>query len=330
MTVDPAAAAPLRYLSTGDIDACLPSVEERLDLAQEALVALANDDAEMPPKLGVHPRDASFLHAMPAWLRSRDLVGIKWVAAYPGNKRHGLAPINGLVLLNDAQTGLPTWIMDAGRITAVRTAAVSGVALRLLASDDVTRVAILGAGTQARSHLEVLAALLPDANVCVHDRHPERAAAVAQEADAATGGGSVSAAGSVEEAIDGAQVVITVATLGAEAKRLGPTDVAPGTLVVAVDFATYVSPELAEAAAVFAVDDRSQFLRYRELGYFDAYPDPGPAMGELVEGDGHARAGSDERPVLVTHLGVGLADVVLADAICRRATAAGVGQELER
>jgi ornithine cyclodeaminase/alanine dehydrogenase-like protein (mu-crystallin family) len=331
MTVHPAAAAPLRYLSAADIDACLPSVEERLDLAQEALVALAHDQAEMPPKLGVHPRDGALLHAMPAWLRSRDLVGMKWVAAYPRNKARGLAPINGLVILNDAETGLPTWITDAARITAVRTAAVSGVAIRLLGRRDASRVAILGAGTQARSHLEVLAALLPSAEVLVHDRNPERAVAVAGEASSALGLQQVRAVDSVEEAVARTDVVITVATLGAEARRLGPADLAPGTLVVAVDFATYVSPLLAEAATPFTVDDRGQFLRYRELGYFDGYPDPGPVMGELVGRAEESRhRPSDGPPALVTHLGVGLADVVLADAICRRAAGAGAGQELAR
>ncbi|HVM29492.1 MAG TPA: hypothetical protein VM305_01790 [Candidatus Limnocylindrales bacterium] len=331
MSVEPAVAAPLRYLSTAAINACLPTVEERVDLAQQALVALARDDAEMPPKLGVHPREGAFLHAMPAWLRSGDLVGLKWVSAFPGNKSRGLPAITGLIVLNDPETGLPTWVMDAGRITAVRTAAVSGVAIRLLAPSDASAVAILGAGVQARSHLEVVAALLPRAEVRVHDRHPERAATVAREAGAALGEERVRPARSVDEAVAGADVVITVATLGAEARRLEARDVAPGALVVAVDFATYASPQLAESAAEFSVDDRGQFLRYRELGYFDGYREPTSMIGELVgRREQLDRRREDGRPALVTHLGVGLADVVLADAVCRRAASAGQGQELER
>jgi alanine dehydrogenase len=331
MTAVGALAAPLRYLSTSGIDACLPSVEQRVELAGQALAALATGDAEMPAKIGVHPREGALLHAMPAWLRSRDLVGLKWVSAFPDNKRHGLPAISGLVVLNDPATGLPLWVLDAARITAVRTAAVSGVAIRLLAAPAARRVALLGAGVQARSHLEVVAALLPEARVALHDRHADRAEALAAEANREAGRDWVAAAGSAREAVAGAQVVITVATLGARTDRLGPADVDGDTLVVAVDFATYVDPALAVAARIFAVDDLEQFLHYRGLGYFDGYPEPGTTLGSLAR-DGHAppAAGEDARPTLVTHLGVGLADVVFADAICRRADAAAVGTQLDR
>jgi ornithine cyclodeaminase/alanine dehydrogenase-like protein (mu-crystallin family) len=329
---DPAPAVPpLRYLSTADIDACLPSVGERIDLAQEALVALARGEAEMPAKLGVHPRAEAFSHAMPAWLRTRDLVGLKWVSAYSGNKAIGLPAISGLVVLNDAETGVPTWLMDAARITAVRTAAVSGVAIRLLAAPDASRVALLGGGVQARSHLEVLAALMPSATVAIYDRHADRREGLAAEHNALAEREWARPAASAAEAVEGADVVITVASLGAKTQRLEPADVAPGALVVAVDFATYASPGLARAAATFAVDDREQFLRYRELGYFDDYPDPGTTMGQLaIDSGGTAQPRADGRTALVTHLGVGLADVVTADAIARRADWAGLGAVLER
>lgn len=318
---------PLRYLSSANVDVCLPPVRERVDLARRALGALAAGEAELPPKMGVHPREGALLHAMPAWLRTTDLVGLKWVSAFPDNARRGLAAISGLVVLNDAATGLPTWVMDAARITAVRTAAVSGVALTRFASPDSQRVAVLGAGVQAHSHLEVISELLPRASVVVYNRTRQRAEDLARQYNEARGTGRVGVAGSVGEAVDGAQVVISVATLGATAERLGPADVAPGTLVVAVDFATYVDPEMAREARAFVVDDRGQFLRYRELGYFDGYPDPTGTLGD--EPSDGARA-SDGRPTLVTHLGVGLADVVLADAIVRVATQRGVGLELER
>src|SRR5215213_5287204 len=166
---------PLRYLAAADVEACLPDAARRVDLAASALVALARDEAEMPAKIGVHPRPGALLHAMPAWLRSRDLVGMKWVAAFPDNKRANIPAINGLIVLNDAATGLPTWLLDAAVITAHRTAAVTGVAIRLFASSDARRVCVIGAGAQARSHLALITELLPDAAVVVHDLHYERA-----------------------------------------------------------------------------------------------------------------------------------------------------------
>ncbi len=313
------------------LSGALPSVEERVELASRALVALANDGAEMPSKIGVHPRPGALLHAMPAWLRDGDLVGLKWVAAFPDNRSHDLPAINGLVVLNDAETGLPTWIMDASRITAVRTAAVSGVALRLLQPAVVERVAILGAGIQARSHIEVVRALLPDAVLVLYDRHPERAEALAEEVRG--GGGSVDVVEDARSAAGSAQVVVTVATLGASSQVMGPDWVAPGTLVVAVDFATYVSAELARVAGTFLVDDLAQFLAYRDAGYFDGYPEPTGTMGEALERPRLGSESTDARTAgvdVVSHLGVGLADVILADAIARRADAAGLGVELAR
>src|SRR5688572_20845584 len=88
---------PLRYLSSAEINECLPDVDTRLDLAATALTALSRGTAEMPPKVGVHPRPGALLHAMPAWLRSSDVVGLKWIAAFPGNSERGMPAINGLI-----------------------------------------------------------------------------------------------------------------------------------------------------------------------------------------------------------------------------------------
>src|SRR5215212_5652449 len=233
---------PLRYLSSAMVDECLPDVHTRLDLATTALVALGKGAAEMPPKIGVHPRAGALLHAMPAWLRDADLVGLKWVAAFPDNRERDLPAITGIIVLNDPDTGLATWIMDAARVTAVRTAAVSGVAIRLLRPAAVETVAIIGAGVQARSHAEVVAALLPHAAIVVYDRHPDRADAVATELRDA--GREASVASSARDAAGAGQIVITAATLGAASQEMQPDWLLPGALVVAVDFATYASAAL--------------------------------------------------------------------------------------
>ena len=257
----------------------MPDVPARIDLAARALTALGRGAAEMPPKIGVHPRPGALLHAMPAWLRDDDLVGLKWVSAFPGNRERGLPAISGLIVLNDPDTGLPTWMMDAARITAVRTAAVSGVAIRLFRPAEVRRVAILGAGVQGRSHLEVVAALLPGVEIVVFDRHSDRAAALAREFELSSGVTAV-AAEAARAATASADVVITAATLGAANQAMTPDWVSPGALVVSVDFATYASAALAAAAREFVVDDREQFLAYRSAGHFDGYPDPTTTLGE--------------------------------------------------
>jgi len=319
----------LRYLSAAELDRCLPDVEERLDLAAKALAALGRGTAEMPPKIGVHTRPGALLHAMPAWLRDGDLVGLKWIAAYPGNRAHGLPAISGLVVLNDPETGVPLWIMDAARITAIRTAAVTGVAIRLFQPADVERVAILGAGVQAASHVDLLAGLLPQAELLIYDRHVERASAIRDVAVSA--GQRARTCTDAREAAGSAQIVISVASLGGANQAMTPDWLADGTLAVAVDFATYASAELARSVGRFVVDDREQFLAYRTSGYFEDYPEPDATMGEELErGQRGGNSRGSRLPALVSHLGVGLADVLFADAIRRRAEEMGAGMDLPR
>src|SRR3954449_3564215 len=181
---------PLRYLDATDVLAAMPDLDERLALAERTLTALVAD-AELPPKIGVHPRPAgSFAHAMPAHLRGADasgaddLLGMKWVVGFGGNNALGLPAINAVVVLNDATTGLPAAILDGGPITALRTAAVSGVAIRRFApavQGRPPRAALIGAGIQGKSHLAVLGRVLPGVHLAVYDRHPDRAASLAAE-----------------------------------------------------------------------------------------------------------------------------------------------------
>src|SRR6266568_4622009 len=109
-------ADPLIYLDAAAVTAAMPPVDERIELARQAMIALV-EDAELPPKIGVHPRaPASFTGAMPAFLRgsiadgSRDLLGMKWVTAYPGNRSHGTDAVHATVILNGPQTGVPVAI----------------------------------------------------------------------------------------------------------------------------------------------------------------------------------------------------------------------------
>lgn len=335
----PTLADPIRYLSTADVEASLPPLDDQLALAARALMALGGEGdagdgdagdgpaAEMPPKIGVHPRPGALLHAMPAWLRNDDLVGLKWVSAFPANTARGIPAINGLIVLNDPETGLPMCIMEAGRITAVRTAAVSGAAIRLFLPQDATRAAMLGAGVQAHSHLPHVARALPGGELRIYDRHPERAGALATEAVRA-GFASAMAMDDPRSAVRDADLVVTMGALGSHSQLMTSDWLAPGALVVAVDFATYVAASLAREAARFVVDDRAQFLAYRDAGLFESYPDPTATLGEALRGS--AAPPADGRRTVVSHLGVGLADVLFAEAVRASADAQGLGTSLLR
>jgi ornithine cyclodeaminase/alanine dehydrogenase-like protein (mu-crystallin family) len=89
-----------------------------------------------------------------------------------------------------------------------------------------------------------------------------------------------------------------------------------------VDYATYLAAEVARDASLFLVDDRGQFLANRDAGLFDDYPDSTATLGEaILAGTGRPETGR----VVVTHLGVGLADVIFGAAVVRQAEARGLG-----
>jgi ornithine cyclodeaminase/alanine dehydrogenase-like protein (mu-crystallin family) len=333
---------PLRWFNAADVIASMPPLEERLVLAERTLVALATPGAsELPPKIGIHPRpQGSFVHAMPAHLRAADraldLVGMKWVAGFSTNNALGLPAISAVVVLNDPETGQPTAIVDAGPITAQRTAAISGVAIRHFGPRETAAsgggaavdVALIGAGVQGHAHVPVVGAVLPGATLHLFDRHPERAAALADEARQTDGIGDAVVHETARSAIEAADVVITAASFTTPSQSQVMTNdwLRSGATIVPVDYATMAAAEVARGATLFLVDDREQFLANRGAGRFDGYPEPSATLGEAIL----AGTSRPEGRVVATHLGVGLADLTFADVIARTAMEAGRGTTLPR
>ena len=262
------------------------------------------------------------------------------MAGFPDNRAKGLPTIHAVVVLTDAETGVPRAILDGGPITAQRTAAVSGVAIARFgpmaaatagAADHPPRATLIGAGVQGDSHLEVLGYVLPGVTLTIVDRHPDRAEALAETARRTAGiaGADAVAPDRMREAAHAADVVVTAASFTDPAKRqvMHGDWLSHDALVVPVDYATMLAASVAREAALFLVDDRGQFLANRDAGQFDDYPDPTATIGEAIL-SGTIRPANGR--VVVTHLGVGLADVVFADAIVRRAVELGLGTALPR
>jgi ornithine cyclodeaminase/alanine dehydrogenase-like protein (mu-crystallin family) len=329
---------PLRWLAAADVVAAMPPLHERLRLAERTMVGLAQG-AELPPKIAIHPRpEGSFVHAMPALLRGpdpsgeADLVGMKWIAGFPANLAAGLPALHGVVVVNDPRSGAPLAILDGGPITAARTAAVSGVAIARFAppvAGRAARAVIVGAGVQGHSHLAVIGHLLPGVQLTIVDRDPERAAALAATAAGTPGVGSAGTVPLAEArtAIAAADVVVTAVAFGPVRQTMGVDWFSPDALVVPIDYATSVAAAVARQAGLFLVDERGQFEANRAAGLFDGYPDPAATFGEAILA-GTSRPATGR--VVAMHLGVGLADLVFAEAILRTAEAAGLGTILPR
>jgi ornithine cyclodeaminase/alanine dehydrogenase-like protein (mu-crystallin family) len=182
--------------------------------------------------------------------------------------------------------------------------------------------------------------LLAGARVRITDTDQERAAALAGEAATIDGIGSAEAVATVRDAVEGADVVVSVVSFGPDRQLLEPAWLGPRTLFVAVDYDMQAPASLAREA-FFVVDDRDQFLATRSGTTFAGYPDPAATLGEVLRGEaggaGPGGAGPGAGPggvpngrILVSHLGVGLADVVFAAAVLERAEQLGLGRLLPR
>jgi alanine dehydrogenase len=304
----------LLYLARDEVAALLPPVSEQFDLVEETYRSLAAGRVELPPKPGIHPRADSFIHAMPAYLRDDDVAALKWVSGYPANKARGLPYITGLVVLNDADTGLPTCVMDGAEITAARTAAASGVCVRRFAPEGWSTAAILGAGEQGVFHAALLRELNPAVRIRAFDPNPERIERL---------GPGVEAAGGELEAVDGAEIVVTAAPI-VEAPQpvIGLDALGERWLVLPIDFDALVRREVVATADLFVVDDVGQFDYYREQGHFADWPIPAGSAGEAL-----GRADSPER-VACVNLGIGALDAAFAARVLAAARDRGAGTEL--
>lgn len=169
----------LRVLTAADLDRVL-SPARALDAMRRAFGQLSGGDAVVPLR-GTLDSEGGTTLLMPAWLRrSRDL-GAKIVSVFPGNADRGEPVVQGAVLLLDAVSGAPRALLDGTRLTAMRTAAGSGLATELLADPEADVLAVFGAGPQGRAHIELLAATRELAEIRIVSRSGASAERLAGE-----------------------------------------------------------------------------------------------------------------------------------------------------
>jgi alanine dehydrogenase len=301
----------IRYLTRDEVAPLMPDVLAQLDLAERVYRAIASGHVEMPPKMGVHPRDGAFCHAMPAYLRDDDIVSVKWVSGYRSNRELGLPYISGLIILSDADTGRPNAILDAAEITAARTAAASGLCVRYFAPSGWSRAALIGCGEQGRAHVAVLRTLNPNVEISVFDVDRESAARVQDVKVSAT----------AREAAEGAQIIITATpTSDTPRPELEPSWLDEEYLALPVDLDAFYTASAARDADEFIVDELTQYETYRANGRFAGWPAPTGVLG------GTLASGTASRRIVCCNIGVGALDGAFANYVVDEATAQGVGQ----
>jgi ornithine cyclodeaminase/alanine dehydrogenase-like protein (mu-crystallin family) len=303
----------------------LLDMEGCIEAMAEALASLARGEVRVPLRMIVRPEAGdSLLGLMPAHRGgAAPLYSLKTVAVFPDNPKRGLDAHQGTVTLFDGETGEVRALMNASAITAIRTAAVSAVATRLLAREDTRELAILGAGVQARTHLEALRLVRDFQRVRVFAPTPEHARALGEQAVA-----------SAEEAVRGADVIVTATNSvepvlrrewlkeGAHVNVIGgrPPHMREIDVATVADAAFYV--------------DRRESAENEAYDYRDALESGaiGPdhirgEIGEILIGAAPGRSGAEELTVFRS-LGLAVEDLAAAEYVVRRARETGAGTEV--
>jgi alanine dehydrogenase len=316
-----------------DVPRLLP-MDQCIEAMEQALAALGRGEAGLPLRQVVPLPTGGVLVSMPAHLAGLGSFGVKALSVFHSNEGTPFDSHQGVVLLFETQHGRLLAVLDATSVTAIRTAAVSAVATRLLARDDASCLALLGTGGQARTHLDALRRVRPLARVRVYSRDPDHVRAFAREAERSFGL-EVAPASSAREAVEGADVVCTL-TSSCEPVLHGEW-LAPGAHINVVGAATPGCREVDTPAIV-----RSRlFVDRRESAWAEAGDRLSPMregaigedhvvaeLGELLAGRAAGRRSRDE-VTLFKSLGLAIEDVAAAQVVYRNALASGGGTQVD-
>ena len=323
-------------VSHREVAALLP-MGECIDAMTEAFIALARGDALLPLRQVIAlPASRNLLAIMPGQLgagapgRHRAAVGAKVLTVFPGNDATPFDSHLGVILLFESELGQLVAIIDASSVTAIRTAAVSGVATRLLANPGAGDLAILGAGVQAMTHLEAMRCVRPLRRVRAWSRSPERCARFADTARQKLGL-TVEVAPDAEACVRGADLVCTV-TASREPVLRGRW-LAEGAHVNAVGAALATTRELdteAVARARVFVDRRESAMA--EAGDIlipmaEGAFGPDHVRGDLGDVLTGAVAGREDagEVTLFKSLGLAIEDLAAARLVYEKGVALGTG-----
>jgi ornithine cyclodeaminase len=308
---------------------------ECIEVMGETLKALARGQAILPlrPIMWL-PEKVGALGMMPSYLSNIDAVGLKVITVFPGNHATKYDSHQGAVLLFETTHGQLLAMMDASEITAIRTAAVSGVATRLLARANAQSLAILGSGVQAKTHLAAMIESRPITSVRVWSRSTEHSRHFA-EREALRHGIPIHSAATAQEAVAEAEIVCT--TTAAKEPILRGEWIAPGTHINAVGSSVPSARELDTAAVARArlyVDKRESTLN--EAGDFLLAKREGAIgddhivgeIGDVLLGSVDGRRTSNEI-TLFKSLGLAVEDLAAASHVYKKAVAVNAGVLVE-
>ncbi len=321
----------LLVLAHAEVERLLP-MSECISVMEEALAALARGEADQPLRTIFKPAGVKGVLAMMPTFRAGEspMFGLKAICVFPGNAAIGMDAHQGGVMLFDGKTGVPLALVNASAITAIRTAAVSAVATRLLAREDSSELAIIGAGVQARTHLSAMACIRPIKRARIASGRFDNAQKFAEEMQPRFPF-VIEPVESAETAVRGADLIVTATT--AREPVLRRDWILPGAHINAIGTFSPTAREIdtaTMAAATLFVDRRESALN--EAGDYLLAAKEGAIgpdhiraeLGEVLIKTHPGRTSRDEL-TLFKSLGIAIEDLAAADHVHKKALEQKVG-----
>jgi alanine dehydrogenase len=328
----------LRFLSGPDIDSLAITRAEIVRAVESVVAAHGRGETVFEPRVHLVPDNDgaghfNVLRGHVSTLGDHGVSGIKVVGDFVPNFERGLPSELGLATLYDPRTGVPLSVMDATLITEARTGAMTAVGAKHLARADSRILGHAGARGTAFSNVTMLDDLFDLDEIRVTSKRPESREAFAEQLSSTTDT-PVTVVASLDEAFDGADIIVEATRLTEPAPLLRSSVVKPGAFVVPYGTVSAVEPDLLDVMDKVVVDDWREAQSGR-FGALRAQVDSGrlrpetlhAELGQIVTGQRPGREHDDER-ILLWHRGLSILDVAVAHLVLERAEKADAGTML--
>ena len=325
-----------QYFSQEDllVSGCL-DVGMAMTAAEDALIAYRRGDVLFPDKIvQIFDDDTQErINCLPATFKTHKICGVKWVSVFPPNpSKHGIQNLSAVFILSEIEHGFPIAFMEGTLCSNIRVGAMGAIAAKQLAREDAESIGLIGAGEQAKMHLLAMKKARPSLRTCrVSALTAEEEAEFARQMSPLVPDVTITTTGgNLQAAIDDADIVVTATS--AQAPLLEAAWIKPGAFYSHVggwedEYAVAQQSDKIVCDDWETVKHRTQTLSrmYQEgtLRDEDIYAD----LVEIVNGEKPGRTGPAER-IYFNAVGLAYTDIAIAYAMYRRASEAGVGQDL--
>ncbi|MGI9418314.1 MAG: ornithine cyclodeaminase family protein [Geminicoccaceae bacterium] len=297
------------------------SVTEIVETVERAIRSEAAGGVWTAPKSAVLPGDGRYMMTTLSTSDEPDMTVVKSVMVSPNNPARGLPGVEGNIILQDSETGRLRAVMEAGWVTAVRTAGLSAVVARRMADPKSQKIAFIGTGVQARSHLDMFADLFPLTEIRAFGRGAQNIDRLCRMAEEK--GMSAKACDTPKDALEGADLVVSSVTFTFDQAPFADARwLKPGAFATITDIAAPWVPDGMAAFDCVVIDDLEQ-----ERVSQKKMVDPGLISGDLhglIAGGADLTFDPGKRSAFIFR-GLAIGDFAVASLAYERACAAKRG-----